>query len=182
MIISHDIKEADWPKMVKKYADFITHNGGKIAHENIWGVRRLSYRIQRQEFGVYATLLFELSATHLAELKQELNLDPQMLRYIVISLTKEKLDYNDVSNFPAPQSASRLAPREEVVVEEPAPKPKRKTTKAEEAVEAPAEEAVTDLASGQGPAEGGGEATAEAPIAEGTVTEEAPTEETNKEA
>ena len=54
-----------------KYRAFVTEKGGKIVHEDAWGLRKLAYPIQKKSTGFYHLMEFEadssvtVSYTHL---------------------------------------------------------------------------------------------------------------------
>ena len=89
VIISSDLSEFDAEKAAEKIQGSITAKGGDITGTSNWGKKKLAYIIKGNEFGFYHTFVFDMSPDAIAVLTHELELDPIVLRYIVISLEKE---------------------------------------------------------------------------------------------
>jgi small subunit ribosomal protein S6 len=108
-IVSTDITEDEREKAITKFRELVVSFKGDIHKEHTWGVRRMSYRIKGQDYGLYVTFLMNLPASKIEEVKEELNLDAQILRYLVISLDKEGIEFSDVSTFPENRSEMEAA-------------------------------------------------------------------------
>jgi len=89
LIISSDLSEFDAEKAVDKVKTSITGKGGEITNTSDWGKKKLAYAIKGGEYGFYHTLIFDLSPDNIAPLTHELELAPEVLRYLMISLEKE---------------------------------------------------------------------------------------------
>ena len=98
LIISSDLSEFDAGKAADKIKASITSKGGEIINTSDWGKRKLAYLIKGNEFGFYQTFVFNLSPDAVATLTHELELDPIVLRYIVISLEKEGVTVDQLFN------------------------------------------------------------------------------------
>ena len=48
---------------VKKYRASIASNGGKIVHEDAWGLKKLAYPIQKKSSGFYHLIEWEAEGT-----------------------------------------------------------------------------------------------------------------------
>lgn len=89
VIISSDLSEFDAGKAIDKIKSSITGKGGEIIKASDWGKRQLAYVIKGNEYGFYHTLVFNLPPEAVASLTRELELSPETLRYVLISLEKE---------------------------------------------------------------------------------------------
>jgi small subunit ribosomal protein S6 len=98
VIISSDLSELDAGKAADKIKTSITSKGGEIINTSDWGKRKLAYLIKGNEFGFYQTFVFNLSPDAVATLTHELELDPVVLRHIVISLEKEGVTVDQLFN------------------------------------------------------------------------------------
>ncbi|RLC36247.1 30S ribosomal protein S6 [candidate division Kazan bacterium] len=90
-IVAPDVTDLEVQKLVTKIHDSITKKGGNIFSNDIWGKQRLAYPIQKHEFGHYITTVFTLPPQFSDTLIAELRLMPEVLRYLLISLDKEKI-------------------------------------------------------------------------------------------
>ena len=78
--------EANLEPALQKVRDIITGNGGKIVREDNWGKKKLAYRINREDFGVYVYFELELPAEALAKISSVLNITDEVLRYLLVSV------------------------------------------------------------------------------------------------
>ena len=92
-IIDPELGEEATSKQIDKVKGFITDLGGKMTHEDIWGVKELSYRIRNNERGYYIVLNFELAPDKLEELKR---IKPVIIDYS--SLDDKKVDLQNVKD------------------------------------------------------------------------------------
>ena len=150
-IIDADLEEAARKELIEKVSALITNNGGEIEKvDETWGKRRLAYAIDYKTEGWYVLVNFKAPVELPRELERNLQINENVLRYLVIKLVEKKASVKPRPERPAPVAAP--------VEEAPA---------AEEA--APAEAAPVAK---EAPAEAAEEAApAEAPAAEETPAE-----------
>jgi len=108
-IVAPDVSDLAVQKLVAKIHDSISKKGGSIFSNDIWGKQRLAYPIQKHEFGHYITTLFTLPPEAPDALIAELRLMPEILRYLLISLDKEKIKPNELKRIEP--FKERYAPR-----------------------------------------------------------------------
>ncbi|MBR2660361.1 MAG: 30S ribosomal protein S6 [Clostridia bacterium] len=150
-IIDADLEEAARKELIEKVSALITNNGGEIEKvDETWGKRKLAYAIDYKTEGWYVLVNFKAPVELPRELERNLQINENVLRYLVIKLVEKKASVKPRPERPAPVAAP--------VEEAPA---------AEEA--APAEAAPVAK---EAPAEAAEEAApAEAPAAEETPAE-----------
>ena len=145
-IIDADLEEAARKELIEKVSALITNNGGEIEKvDETWGKRRLAYAIDYKTEGWYVLVTFKAPVELPRELERNLQINENVLRYLVIKLVEKRSSVKPRAERPAPVAAP--------VEEAPA---------AEEA--APAAEAAP--VAEEAPAEAAEEADAEAPAAE----------------
>ena len=150
-IIDTGLEEAARKELIEKVSALIANNGGEIEKvDETWGKRRLAYAIDYKTEGWYVLVNFKAPVELPRELERNLQINENVLRYLVIKLVEKKASVKPRPERPAPVAAP--------VEEAPA---------AEEA--APAEAAPVAK---EAPAEAAEEAApAEAPAAEETPAE-----------
>ena len=150
-IIDTGLEEAARKELIEKVSALIENNGGEIEKvDETWGKRRLAYAIDYKTEGWYVLVNFKAPVELPRELERNLQINENVLRYLVIKLVEKKASVKPRPERPAPVAAP--------VEEAPA---------AEEA--APAEAAPVAK---EAPAEAAEEAApAEAPAAEETPAE-----------
>ncbi len=75
-------------KVHKKIADALAKYKGKIVSKEDWGALNFSYKIKHggKNYleGMYTHLVIELDRKHMPSLENELTLDQQILRYLLV--------------------------------------------------------------------------------------------------
>ena len=132
-IIDADLEEAARKELIEKVSALITNNGGEIEKvDETWGKRRLAYAIDYKTEGWYVLVTFKAPVELPRELERNLQINENVLRYLVIKLVEKKHSVKPRAERPAPVAApAEAAPAEEAAPVEAAPA----------AEEAPAEEA-----------------------------------------
>ncbi len=75
--------EANIEAPLKKVADIITTNGGKIVNEDNWGRRELAYSIAGETHAVYRAYTLELPSAAPAAISSVLNITDEVIRYLL---------------------------------------------------------------------------------------------------
>ncbi|HMQ09629.1 MAG TPA: 30S ribosomal protein S6 [Candidatus Nanoperiomorbaceae bacterium] len=68
---------------LKKVANIITTNGGKIVSEDDWGRRELAYSIAGETHAVYRVYTLELPSEAPAAISSVLNITDEVVRYLL---------------------------------------------------------------------------------------------------
>ncbi|MDP2874272.1 MAG: 30S ribosomal protein S6 [bacterium] len=71
-----------------KVTDLVNSAGGKVLGEDVWGKRRLAYRIGSLSEGVYAVFSFSFPAAKIVDLKRHLSLESDLPRFLLIKKFK----------------------------------------------------------------------------------------------
>lgn len=71
-------------KELNEIRSIITSNEGEIFNEDIWGERKLAYRIKREEEAFYAVFNFKVSPSKMKEINKTLHLNQLILRFIIL--------------------------------------------------------------------------------------------------
>lgn len=73
-------------QLFEKVESFITSNNGNITNSDYWGKRKFAYPIKHDEEGYYKVVTFEMDPAGLDPLKNKLNLEEGLVRYLVSAL------------------------------------------------------------------------------------------------
>lgn len=71
-------------KELNEIRSIITSNEGEIFNEDIWGERKLAYRIKREEEAFYAVFNFKTLPQKMKEINKTLHLNQLILRFIIL--------------------------------------------------------------------------------------------------
>lgn len=125
-IIDAGLEETARKELIEKVSALIANNGGEIEKvDETWGKRRLAYAINYKTEGWYVLVNFKAPAELPRELERNLQINENVLRYLVVKLEEKRSAVKPRAAKPAPVAApvEEAAPAEEEAapVEEAAP-------------------------------------------------------------
>jgi small subunit ribosomal protein S6 len=94
VIFTPVLSEEDFKAEQKKYARFLTDNGGTLVAENAWGLKSLAYPIQKKTTGLYWVLEYAALPDFNEKLKVQILRDENILRHLATKLDKYAVEYN----------------------------------------------------------------------------------------
>jgi small subunit ribosomal protein S6 len=106
-IIPQQVKDEEIPSITKKVDETIKEVGGRITKEENLGKKKLAYLIKQTRRGFYILINFELSPSALQELKEDLRLMEEILRFQIIK--KEKRPGKKISSSPLSKGVRGLS-------------------------------------------------------------------------
>lgn len=83
-VLIHPDLEADLETPLKKVRSLITSNGGEIVKEDIWGKKKLAYKIRNEDFAVFAYFDAKLPAAAPLKISNVLNISDEVIRYLLV--------------------------------------------------------------------------------------------------
>ena len=78
---------------VSKFRAFVTDKGGKIVHEDAWGLRKLAYPIQKKSTGFYHLMEFEADPSVILPFETEFRRDERIIRFLTTKMDKHHIAY-----------------------------------------------------------------------------------------
>jgi small subunit ribosomal protein S6 len=88
-ILSPDLSAEERQAIQTKLKDVIAKHG-RLVKEDDWGRRRLAYAIDHKEYGNYIYLVYEADESTVHKLEHEMNLLPEILRYLSVKVKNVK--------------------------------------------------------------------------------------------
>lgn len=79
-----DVSAQQVEDLTKTYTDLLAENGGKVAKSEYWGVKSLSYRINKNRKAHYTLLNIEAPAAAVAEMERQMRINEDVLRFMTI--------------------------------------------------------------------------------------------------
>ena len=120
-IIDTGLEETARKELIEKVSGLITANGGEIEKvDETWGKRRLAYAIDYKTEGWYVLVNFKAPAELPRELERNLQINENVLRYLVVKLEEKRSAVKPRPVRPA-APAEEAAPAEDAAAEEAAP-------------------------------------------------------------
>ena len=114
-VIDTGLEEAARKELIEKVSSLITGNGGEIEKvDETWGKRRLAYAINYKTEGWYVLVNFKAPADLPRELERNLQINENVLRYLVVKLEEKKSSVKPRAARPVAAPAEEAAaPAEE---------------------------------------------------------------------
>ncbi|MEW5876344.1 MAG: 30S ribosomal protein S6 [Candidatus Zixiibacteriota bacterium] len=117
-ILNPELKEEGWEQSIAKYSGIITQNG-TIRNVYRWGLRRMTYEIEKQTHGYYVHIIHESAPSIPRELERQFLLDETCLRYLTVlgdnplyleEIEKQKLREASAEGMRAPDAEGDARP------------------------------------------------------------------------
>jgi len=84
LILDPSLSEEDRTASITEMKSTLEKYSAKIEKEDIWGEKKLSYKINRSEKGYYILLDIELDWTKIKDISKNLNLQTNIWRYMFV--------------------------------------------------------------------------------------------------
>ena len=78
---------------VEKFKGILTKNGAEIINEELWGMKKLAYPIEKKSTGFYVLVEFKAEPTVIKTLEVNYRRDERVIRYITIKNEKYAAQY-----------------------------------------------------------------------------------------
>ena len=88
-VLIHPDLEADLDTPLKKVKDIISAAGGEVISEDNWGKKKLTYKINKQDFAVYVYMDVKLPADAPLKISNTLNITDEVLRYLLVTVDEK---------------------------------------------------------------------------------------------
>src|SRR6266481_1832570 len=86
VIFTPVLSEEEYKAAQNKFTAFVKENGGKVLHDNPWGLKSLAYPIQKKTTGLYWVLEFGALSDFNEKLKIQILRDETILRFMITKL------------------------------------------------------------------------------------------------
>jgi small subunit ribosomal protein S6 len=84
LLVRPDQGENGLKDVLARVTSLVTDQGGTVSQEHIWGLRDLSYEINKEKRAYYALLEFRSTPVALAEVERNLKLMEPVLRFLSV--------------------------------------------------------------------------------------------------
>ena len=90
-IIHPALQEGRLNDIVNKFHKKLEDVQGKVLYVTNWGKKKLAYPIDKQKYGTYILCQYSINGENLKNISQELELNPNILRYLVTKIDESKI-------------------------------------------------------------------------------------------
>lgn len=92
-ILTPVLSDAQMKEAVEKFSKVLTDNGATIVNEELWGLRKLAYPIDKKSTGFYTLIEFDGEPTLIKKLETSFRRDERVLRFLTFRLDKNAAEY-----------------------------------------------------------------------------------------
>ena len=82
-IVHPDLDDSALKELVDRVKGWITDAGGQVAKVDLWGKRKLAYRLRKQSEGQYVLMKTQLAPLFCIQLERNLRLQEPVLRFLL---------------------------------------------------------------------------------------------------
>ncbi len=109
LILNASLSDEEINNSVSKIKDIIINAGGEVFLSEMWGRRKLSYDIKKQNKGFYSLLIFKAQPSTIKKLEEFYKVFDAVIKFMVI-----KLDQKQVKHLEKPKTeeTAEEAPKE----------------------------------------------------------------------
>ncbi|MCQ2223567.1 MAG: 30S ribosomal protein S6 [Bacteroidaceae bacterium] len=92
-ILTPVLSDDQMKEAVEKFKGILTSNGAEIINEELWGLKKLAYPIQKKSTGFYVLVEFKAEPSVIKTLEVNYRRDERVIRYITIKNEKYAAQY-----------------------------------------------------------------------------------------
>ena len=106
-ILTPVLSDEQMKETVAKFTKLLADNGVEIVNEEIWGLKKMAYAIEKKSTGFYNLLEFKAEPSVIKTLETGFRRDEKVIRFMTVKLDKYAVEY-------AEKRKSKYAKKEEV--------------------------------------------------------------------
>lgn len=92
-ILTPVLSDDQMKEAVEKFKGVLEQNGAEIVNEELWGLKKLAYPIQKKSTGFYCLLEFKGEPTIVKKLDVAFRRDERVIRFLTFRLDKYAQEY-----------------------------------------------------------------------------------------
>ena len=92
-ILTPVLSDAQMKEAVEKFKELLIAEGATIENEELWGLKKLAYTIDKKSTGFYVLLQFSGAPTLVEKLEVNFRRDERVIRFLVFRLDKDAQEY-----------------------------------------------------------------------------------------
>ncbi|MCH5227883.1 MAG: 30S ribosomal protein S6 [Muribaculaceae bacterium] len=92
-ILTPVLSDDQMKEAVEKFKGVLVQNGAEIVNEELWGLKKLAYPIQKKSTGFYCLLEFKGEPTIVKKLDIAFRRDERVIRFLTFRLDKYAQEY-----------------------------------------------------------------------------------------
>jgi small subunit ribosomal protein S6 len=93
-IVTPVLSEAQMKEAVQKFKGYLTEHGAEIISVDNWGLKKLTYPIQKKSTGFYNMIEFKAEGSLIEKLELEYRRDERIIRFLTFKMDKFAVEYS----------------------------------------------------------------------------------------
>ena len=94
-IMTPVLSDEQMKETVERYSKYLVSKDAEIVYENNWGLRKLTYPIQKKSTGFYHLVEFKAEPEIVRDWEVMFKRDEKILRFLTVALDKHAIAYNE---------------------------------------------------------------------------------------
>ncbi len=112
-ILTPVLSDDQMKEAVQKFRGFLEDNNVNVVNEELWGLRKLAYPIEKKSTGFYCLLEFEAEPSLIKKFETMYRRDERVIRFLTFRLDKHAAEYAEKRRKLRAQKASQTPAVEE---------------------------------------------------------------------
>ncbi|MGL5786153.1 MAG: 30S ribosomal protein S6 [Bacteroidales bacterium] len=92
-ILTPVLSDVQMKEAVDKFIDLLKAEGAEIINEEMWGLKKLAYPIQKKSTGFYNLVEFKANPEVIAKIEIQYRRDERVLRFLTFKMDKFAAEY-----------------------------------------------------------------------------------------
>ena len=92
-ILTPVLSEDQMKETVAKFTKLLSDNGAEVVNEEIWGLKKMAYAIQKKSTGFYCLVEFKAEPSVIDTLETGFRRDEKVIRFLTVKLDKYASQY-----------------------------------------------------------------------------------------
>ncbi len=92
-ILTPVLSDEQMKEAVEKFKGILTKNGAEIINEELWGLKKLAYAIEKKSTGFYCMIEFKADPQVIKTLEVNYRRDEKVIRYLTVKMEKYAAQY-----------------------------------------------------------------------------------------
>ena len=92
-ILTPVLSDDQMKETVSKFKTLLTDNGAEMLNEELWGLKKLAYPIQKKSTGFYVLFEFKAQPELIKKLETNFRRDEKVIRFQTVKLEKYAIEY-----------------------------------------------------------------------------------------
>jgi small subunit ribosomal protein S6 len=122
-IVRTDVAEEDVAKLIAQMEGVVAGAGGKVVKSEKLGRRRLAYRVERQQEGLYVLFVLEGTGDTVKEFERRLRVTDAVVKFLTVRVDEEEKRAEKFKAMRAKQQARRPKSKPAAPSAPPVPQP-----------------------------------------------------------